>query len=443
MDHGMFLCVRLHYRMIDDSHSRFTTMLAVTSIQSSLLRQVNHWLQAAIRLSLFDQMASGIAWQGIDQKISVALKQSLQQSVTNVIASATTLKRKLEISGDYSSLASVKRGLIQLRDRYLQTEETIHFYTVAINSRTTPNTAALLRACDSLCRKSMEELLIPLGKEVPVVLTYIDKGIGASILKAGLRLWDGNISSVAAIKITQHNLFRPTAIIHETGHQVAHILNWNDELSEALRNDLNGHSPVVTSAFAAWSSEMAADAFAFVHTGYAAVASLHDVVSGSPSAVFAYHMNDPHPISYIRVLLNIAMCRAFYGSGPWDDLEEAFKNDYDINLVNYPSVGLIRMCVEAIPAVVKLMLSSSFRAFGNKALSQIIQPGKVSPKELEKLEYMAGPSLYTSHAWIWKESIRLLALNGYRIGLGKGDLAALYKQQEEWMIKLGFSIEMN
>jgi len=418
-------------------------MLAVSSIQSSLLRQVNHWLQAASRLSLFDQMASGIAWQGIDHKISIALKQSLQQSVDHIIAHANILKKQLESSEDYTSLASVKRGLTQLRDRYLKTEETIHFYTVAINSRTTPNTAALLRACDTLCRKSMEELLVPLGKEVPVVLTYIDKGIGASILKAGLRLWDGNISSVAAIKITQHNLFRPTAIIHETGHQVAHILNWNEELAAALRTGLPGYSPTVGSAYASWSSEMAADAFAFVHTGYAAVAALHDVVSGTPPAVFAYHMNDPHPISYIRVLLNIAMCRTFYGIGPWDALEEAFKNDYDINLVNYPSVGLIRMCTEAIPAVVKLMLSSPFHAFGNRSLSQIINPDKVSPKELEKLEYMAGPALYTSHAWIWKESLRLLALNGYRIGLGKGDLAALYKQQEEWMIKLGFSIEMN
>ena len=39
--------------------------------------------------------------------------------------------------------------------------------------------------------KSMAPLLQPMGKSVPPVLTYIDKGLGASILKAGLRLWDG------------------------------------------------------------------------------------------------------------------------------------------------------------------------------------------------------------------------------------------------------------
>ena len=284
-----------------------------------------------------------------------------------------------------TSLRTIKRGLIQLRERYLKTEETIHFYTVAINSRTTPNIAALLRACDILCTRSMQELLRPLGKDTPPVLTYVDKGVGASILKAGLRLWDGNISNVAAIKITQHNLFRPTAIIHETGHQVAHILNWNEELSVALSNRMTNHSKIVGAAFSGWSSEIAADAFAFVHTGFASVAALHDVVSGTPQAVFSYHQHDPHPISYIRVLLNIEMCRQFYGNGPWDDLESAFKNDYDVNLVNFSSVGLIKLCVSALPDAVHLILKSPFHCFGNRSLSQIIPPNKASPQALGKV----------------------------------------------------------
>lgn len=415
----------------------------VSSIQSSLLRQVNHWLQAATRLTDLDRMASGIAWSGVDNNISVLLRAALQRSVNEVIVLANGLKKQLEATNDQGSLRSIKRGLLQLRERYLRTEETIHFYTVAINSRTTPNIAALLRACDILCEKSMQELLQPLGKETPQVLTYIDKGVGASILKAGLRLWDGNVSSVAAIKVTAHNLFRPTAIIHETGHQMAHILNWNGELSMALQSGLPAHPKIVSDAFAGWSSEMAADAFAFVHTGFAAVASLHDVVSGTPASVFAYHVHDPHPISYVRVLLNLEMCRQFFGAGPWDAMEEAFKNDYDIQLVNFPSVELVKLCTNAVPDVVRLLLKTPYRAFGNRPLTQLINPEKVSPRELEKLEYLAGPALYTSHAWIWKESIRLLALNGYRIGLGTGDLPALYKQQEEWMMKLGFSVEMN
>ena len=418
-------------------------MIATTSIKNSLTRQVNHWLQAATRLSVLDNLASANAWHGVEQKMGELLKDTLKKSVDEVIGLATGLKKQLDSSRGLENERSLKRGLLQLRDRYLKAEETIHFYTVAVNSRTTAGLAALLRACDILCERSMREALQPLGKETPYVLTYVDKGVGASILKAGLRLWDGRISPVAAIKVTLHNLYRPTAIIHETGHQVAHILNWTDELAGALVNGLNRHPKLVGEAISRWSGEMAADAFAFVHTGFAAVASLHDVISGSPQSVFAYHPHDPHPISYIRVLLNIEMCRQFYGAGPWDDLEEAFKYDYDMNLTGFASIPLVKACVEAIPDTAGILLKTSYRAFGNKSLSQIIPPDRASPKELAKLEYMAGPALYTSHAWIWKECIRLLALNGYKIGTGKGDLPALYKQQEEWMTQLGFAVELN
>ena len=418
-------------------------MQATAAIYYSLQRQVNHWLQAVTRLSVIDNLASVNAWSGVEHKMGVLIKDSLKISVDEVITLATILTKQLQQPPEQQNLRSIHRGLLQLRDKYLRAEENVHFYTVAVNSRTTPGLAALLRACDILCVRSMEGILQQLGKETPYVLTYVDKGVGASILKQGLRLWDGKTSPVAAIKVTLHNLYRPTAIIHETGHQVAHILKWVEELSAAFRNDTKNYDKIVGSAFAAWASEIAADAFAFVHTGFAAVASLHDVVSGYPQAVFAYHPRDPHPISYIRVLMNIEMCRLFYGAGPWDDLAESFKSDYDINLVNFASVGLIKLCVDALPEIVKILLKSPFRAFGNRSLSQIISPDRVSPKELEKLEYIAGPALFTSHAWIWKECIRLLAINGYKIGIGKGDLPALYKQQEEWMTRLGFAVELN
>src|SRR5688572_20509742 len=125
-------------------------MEAVVSHQVSLLRQVNHWLQATSRLSTLDHLASGYAWQGIDHKIGVLLKKSMQDSVSEVLALANSLKRQLETPADAESLRSIKRGLVRLRDRYLKVEETIHFYTVAVNSRTTPAIAALLRACDTL-----------------------------------------------------------------------------------------------------------------------------------------------------------------------------------------------------------------------------------------------------------------------------------------------------
>ena len=114
------------------------------------------------------------------------------------------------------------------------------------------------------------------------MLTYVDKGMGASILRAGLRLWDGApLSPAAAVKVTRQNLLRPTALIHEAGHQVAHIVGWNEELAALLARELT--PPEVAAEWSSWASEIAADTFAFVNTGYGAVAALHDVVSGGPT----------------------------------------------------------------------------------------------------------------------------------------------------------------
>jgi len=119
----------------------------------------------------------------------------------------------------------------------------LDFFGDAINTRTSPRMSALLRACDILAEKSMRMVLEQFGKKTPPVLSYFDKGLGASILKAGLRLWDATtINPCAAIKIVRHNLLRPTSGIHESGHQVAHQLDWNDELAGMLADSLRGSS---------------------------------------------------------------------------------------------------------------------------------------------------------------------------------------------------------
>jgi hypothetical protein len=412
-------------------------------LQIQLIRQLHHWMQAAKRLSHFENLASPFAWHGIGQELGTVLKNSLKKSIDELLAKGPSLIYSIE--NNYSGGKSdYFYGEVQkFREKYLKTETTIYFYTDALNTRTSASVSALLRACDILCVKSMAALLQPLGKKTPFVMTYVDKGLGASILKAGLRLWDGSESPIAAIKVTHHNLFRPTAIIHETGHQVAHIQNWNDELSDSYKKGLIKFPKVVSEVFASWASEIAADAFAFVHTGYAAVSALYEVVSGSPNLVFGFIPGDPHPISYLRVLLGFEMCKSFYGKGPWNNLEIVFKEIYNIDKNKFPSVDLIRKCIPALPFVSDITLKNKFRAFMGKSISEIVNPENVSPSSLEKLEKSAGPAIYTSHGWIWNESLRLLALNGLKIATAAENIDKEYSRQESWMIKLGYSINLN
>ena len=246
-------------------------------------------------------------------------------------------------------------------------------------------------------------------------------------------------SPAAAIKIVRHNLFG-TALIHETGHQVAHIVGWNEELASALESGLSEAPAGHAEAWAAWASEIAADAFAFVHTGYASVAALHNVLAGEESHVLRHIPGDPHPIGYIRLLLGVEMCR-HYGAGPWDDLALAWTRQYPLERAAAGTASLLRASLPLLPKIADITLRRPMRAFGGRSLSALIDPGRVSPAALEELERRLGVSLYSSMHWIWTESLRLLALTGLRVATALDRTGETLRQQEQWMLRLGGALQ--
>ncbi|HKG32863.1 MAG TPA: hypothetical protein VKB22_03960 [Gemmatimonadales bacterium] len=357
---------------------------------------------------------------------------------------AAVLRAQFNAAQTADDLERVRALVVAFRGRYTRTETLVDFYGDAVNARTNPDIAALLRACDEMAVRSMAQVLDPLGKTIPPVLTYVDKGLGASILKAGLRLWDGGtLSAVAAVKITFHNLFRPTALIHETGHQAAHITGWNEELAEALERSLPGAPRDVAEVWGSWASEIAADTFAFAHTGYAAVVSLCDVLSGDEATVFQLRPGDPHPIPYIRVLLGTEMCTRFFGAGPWDDLASTWTRSYPLeNAAGHGTEALLRRSLPLLPRVVELCLRTPMRAFGGRPLISLLDPGRVKPEALAQLELRAGGGLHTSQHWIWSECLRLLALSGLRAATMPERAPEILKRQEDWMMRLGMAAKV-
>ncbi|MEL6940215.1 MAG: hypothetical protein AAFO84_13590 [Cyanobacteria bacterium J06598_1] len=411
-------------------------------LQMQIARQVAHWVMAAQRLGSLDDLAAPSAWEGLEQYVGVVLRQNLLSAVQQLQQQSKFLQARWTAAETLRDLKQVQLQLVQFRKYYLRTEVLLDFYADAINTRTNPTMAALLRACDALCRQSMTPLLRPLGKATPPVLTYIDKGLGASILKAGLRLWDGKTqSAVAAIKIVRHNLYRPTSLIHESGHQIAHVLGWNQELAAGLKRELSPASEELGDIWASWASEIAADAIAFVYTGYAAIASLHDVLAGGHSFVFNFVPGDPHPTSYIRVLLGVEMCRQFFGSGPWDELSYVWNRSHPLEQADATVRMVLGRSLPLLPKVSELTLSTPMQAFGGRSLAQLINPQRVQPSTLVKLERQLGPALYTSHHWVQAESLRLLALSGYKAATQPKRSLEILQQQRDWMVMLGSSLQ--
>lgn len=406
-------------------------------------RQVAHWVSAAQRLTL-DDLASRDAWGNLEQYLGISLRKHLTGVIDRLRADAAALEALQRAARGRAGARETHRKLVAFRRQYLRTETTLDFFADALATRTNPRLGALLRACDSLAHRSMAQLLDQLDETTPVALTYLDKGLGASILKAGLRLWDGGEACpVAAIKVTRHNLLRPTALVHEAGHQVAHITRWNDELGVTLRQGLEraGAPPAVAGIWAGWSSEIAADAFAFAHTGFASVAALHDVLAGQPAAVFRHHPGDPHPVGYLRVLLGVACCRHFYGGGPWDALALSWTAQHRAELAPAEVRRLVEASRPLLAAVVQLTLDAPMRAFRGRPLRALVSPGRVSPAALHELEARIGPALFTSTHWLWSEPLRILGLTGLQLAARPRDLKPILEQQEQAMLRLGGALQ--
>lgn len=419
----------------------------VTAVATQTRRQVAHWVQAAARLVL-DDLASPEAWGHLERYLGLSLRKHLQGVIDRLQAEAGALTALQAAADSPSAVTALNRRLLAFQQQYLRTETTLDFFADAINVRTNTQVSALLRACDTLAHRSMAQVLDAIGKPAPVALTYLDKGRGASILKAGLRLWDGGATCpVAVIKVTRHNLLRPTALIHEAGHQVAHIAGWNDELATVLSQALlqHGASTELAQVWAAWSSEIAADAFAFVHTGFASVAALHDVLAAGPALAYRYLPGDPHPISHLRVLLGVALCRHAFGTGSgdaaWDSLEQAWLAMNPDTRATPEVRAIVQGSLSLLPLLAQTVLDQPMRAFNQRSLASLVPPTRVSPKALHEMADQLGPALFTSAHWLWSEPLRILGLTGLRLAETPSEFQPLLELQQQSMLRLGGALQ--
>jgi hypothetical protein len=408
------------------------------AVRAQLARQVAHWTLAAEELADLGALASEFGWASLERYLGSALRETLRAAVERLARHGAVLAAELQAVESPRDLRALGAKVVHFRRRYLATEAVLDFYGDAVNTRTSAQLGAALRACDVLATRSMASVLEPLGKRVPRVLTALTTGRGAKILKAGLPLWDrSSVSPVATIQVARNNLYRPTALCHEAGHQIAHETGWTAELADALRTGLARNAAALGALWSGWASEIAADAFAFVQTGYAAVANLHDVISGDSASVLGIAALDPHPTGYVRILLGREMCRRFFGAGPWDPLARAWIATHPLERAANGAAELLADSTRALPEVVELVLERRYRAFGGRSLVQIVDPARVRPEALLELERSAGPSLYASSHWLDRECLRLLALSGYRLANEPARVREILKQQEDWMLRLG------
>lgn len=403
------------------------------ALADDLQRQHAHWLSAAHLFLDAEAFASRRSWESLEQTTGIPLRSELHRTAQSLLQQGRLTSELLRGRGrEPSGMGEAQAAVQRFRRLYVQVETTLDFFGQAVNTRTSPRLEATMRSLDRLAAASITASLHPLGIAIPPVLTYIGEGLGASIIRAGIRLWaPGTVNPVAAIKIVRHNLYRPTSLFHETGHQVAHLTGWNDALADGLGRSL-ADDPALRAMWQPWASEIAADVYAFVLTGYASVAALFDVVADERT-ILRWPLGDPHPVGWLRTLLGCAMCRLAYGKGPWDRLEEAVITGAPVTRAETSTQPLLVRSRDRIAAIAQTCLELPVPGMRGRPVTALVDPARVSPHALADLERRAGPALWTSPHWQAEEGIRIVALVGLREAEGPDRSGRWADRAQTWM----------
>ena len=404
------------------------------ALSDDLERQVAHWLGAARTFRDAEEFASIGAWKSVEREIGAPLRKHLHTVVEDLIALGEAAAKLIgRVRSEPRLIREAQAAVQKFRRRYIQVDTTLDFIGDAVNSRTSPLLCAALSNLDRLAVASMRAVLERAGKPVPQCLVYQDKGTGASILRAGVRLWaPGAVMPVAAIKIVRHNLYRPTSLFHETGHQVAHLTGWVPSARESIGRALSGDKDL-QQMWTPWASEIVADVFAFLHTGFASVSALYDVV-GDEKTILRWPIGDPHPIGWLRTALGCEFSATCFGrTGPWENLMRAMQARYPAEKADDSVRALLIRSMKAMPIIAKACLEAPVPALGGKPMSSVHDPSHVSPSSLAELEKTAGPALWTSPHWRRSEGIRIVALAGLREAEKPSTAAEWINRARSWL----------
>ena len=186
-----------------------------------------------------------------------------------------------------------------------------------------------------------------------------------------------------------------------------------------------------------WANEVAADVYAFALAGWAPLPALANVVDGSTAAVFRVIPGDPHPFPWVRVMFNVALCRSWFGRGPWDRVAASWRERHRPERAPGDGGALARHSVAAMGEIVATCTRVPMRAFRGRPLTAFVDPRRASPAALAQLVRQAGASLTTSSYLQRRESIRILTCLTLR---GSEDPARATEHRrglQSWLAALG------
>ncbi len=275
--------------------------------------------------------------------------------------------------------------LLRLRFGHLLTHHDL--FLDVLTQRSESETGVWLAGLDALATDALD---LPARYELPPVVCYLDRGVGAAIRRARTRLPGGSANPVAIIRVPRERMVGTgiaSSLVHEVGHQGAALLN----LVKTLRDSLQRRAAQERSAINPWRywdrwiSEIVADFWSVARVGICSTLGLIGVVSLPRPFVFRIRLNDPHPFPWIRVHVSCAIGARLFPHPQWARVQRMWSAFYPIEGLPPEQGEVVTSLLDSTAELTDMLATHRSSTLRGESLAEALQTSAIEPERLQQL----------------------------------------------------------
>jgi hypothetical protein len=252
-----------------------------------------------------------------------------------------------------------------------------------------------LLSCDRVALDCYQAAYTGIGKARPIPapppFCYMRTGFAPATFRRGipLRRLGKQLNPFPLVQLPYHRMVNPWtlgAMLHETSHNLQSDLGLSRDIPRAITAALiEAEIPKnVATIWTRWNREMFADLSAVLLGGPEIVASLMDVVGRAPEAVFGYNDRAPHPMPYLRTLINVELLRRMGFVEEAESYRRAWTSIYPRPARGAMPKGLIESFPTACRVAVDAMCFRPYPSLGGRSYAASIRFGEKERKMTEE-----------------------------------------------------------